>query len=92
MCTIRFSANDDKRVFLHAKTQVAKLRNIICENNEQDVLVLGPARDTMIKMNKKYRWNITIKANSREKILQILKRWINVKKRGGNITVNIKFE
>lgn len=92
MCTMRFSANDDKRVFLHAKTQVAKLRNIICENNEQDVLVLGPARDTMVKMNKKYRWNITIKANSREKILQILKRWINVKKRGGNITVNIKFE
>ena len=92
MCTIRFSGEDDKKVYMHTKSQVTKLKSLIGEDGEANYHILGPARDIMVKMNKKYRWNITIKAKSREKILQILRRWINVKKNGNKVTVNIKFE
>lgn len=92
MCTLRFSGLDDKKVYMHAKAQMIKLKESVREDEMDTCRILGPARDTMVKINKKYRWNITIKANSREKILQILQRWINVKKSGNNISVNIKFE
>jgi len=92
MCTIRFSGEDDKKVFVYTKAQLKILKSQAITGEDQDVLLLGPARDFAVRINNKYRWNITIKADSREKILQILQRWINVKKGGNNISVNIKFE
>ena len=75
MCTIRFSGEDDKKVYVYAKTQHKNLMSQIGDSSKDGILILGPARDVAMRINKKYRWNITIKADSREKILQILQRW-----------------
>lgn len=92
MCTIRFSGEDDKKTYIFTRNQLKLLNESVRTQGSDNISILGPARDTVVKINNKYRWNITIKADSREKILQILQMWINVKKGGNNISVNIKFE
>lgn len=63
------SGNDDKQVYYKAKQLSNKMKSLL--QNEKDAEVLGPTRTPITKIKNKYRWRIVIKCSDLNKIVEI---------------------
>ena len=94
MCVVRFAGEDDRETYGIA---TAFCGNIIRCKQElaASVEIFGPARADVPKVNKKYRWVVTIKGESREKLASFMHTatgsGAKLKKNSKKITVNVSF-
>ena len=68
LMSVRVSGEDDRGVYDYLAALAAALRTDIPEGSGMQIL--GPSREPVPKINGRYRWRLTVKAQHRAQIIQ----------------------
>ena len=70
LCSIRVSGTDDRGTYEYLSALASSMRS----EADNGTFVLGPSRESIPKIGDRYRWQLTIKARSRDQIIALFLR------------------
>lgn len=93
VCSLQLNCEDDRAGFLCWKKAAEDLKLLSEQISLRgDIEIWGPSRAPIPKVNDRYRWLVSIKAQYRQDVVGLLEAWLPGKKLGNKMRLSFKIE